>query len=299
MTPSNRRVKAAQLPLDLAPQRELAPARAPVAARPPSPVLAALRTTLGIVLVVSAAVGVAWAARRHVMTSARFAVTEIDVLGHDRRSADSIAAESGVTAGANVFSLDLDAARARILADPWIAQATLARKLPGTILIEVTERKPVALVAMGDIYLATAEGEPFKKLAPEDSVDLPLVTGLRADALAEDRDGTMRCSSAAASRSRRGIRARCAGSPRAARGGARGFRRHVLRGGGPRRDAASVARRAGSFPSQARSGGTCRGGARQARSQGGFDHAGQRRAARAGGGADAVGTGQGDLLEVR
>lgn len=192
MTPANRRLKATPLPQGVAPAPAPRPSRVPAPPRPPSPVLAALRTTLGVVLVVSAAVGVAWAARRHVMTSPRFAVTEIDVLGHDRRTAEAIAGESGVTAGVNVFSLDLDRARARILADPWISQVTLARRLPGTILIEVTERKPAALVALGDTFLATAEGEPFKRLEPEDPVDLPLITGLRADALTEDREGTMR-----------------------------------------------------------------------------------------------------------
>jgi cell division protein FtsQ len=185
-------VKTPPQPLDALQEPLAGPPPPSKRARPPSRILAALRTTVGIVLVVSAALGVAWAARRHVMTSPRFAVTEIDVLGHDRRTADAIAAESGVTAGANVFSLDLDGARARILADPWISQATLARRLPGTILIQVTERKPAALVALRDTYLATAEGEPFKKLEPGDPVDLPLVTGLRQEALDDDREGTMR-----------------------------------------------------------------------------------------------------------
>jgi cell division protein FtsQ len=189
VTPGNRRVRASSIAPEV-PQEHRA-ARV-VVRRPPSRVFAALRTALGVVLVVSAALGVAWVARRHVMTSARFAVTEIDVLGHDRRSAEAIATESGVTAGANVFSLDLDGARARILADPWISQATLARRLPGSILIQVTERKPAALVALGDTYLATAEGEPFKKLEPGDPIELPLITGLRAEGLAEDREGTMR-----------------------------------------------------------------------------------------------------------
>ena len=190
ITQANRRVTTPQLPLD--PSREPLPASASKRTRPPSRILAALRTTVGIVLVVSAALGVAWAARRHVMTSPRFAVTEIDVVGHDRRTAETIATESGVTAGANVFSLDLDSARARILADPWVSQATLARRLPGTILIQVTERKPAALVALRDTYLATAEGELFKKLEPGDPIDLPLVTGLRQEALDDDREGTMR-----------------------------------------------------------------------------------------------------------
>jgi cell division protein FtsQ len=188
----NRRVKTPRQPLDVSPEAMPGPPPPSKRTPPPSRILAALRTALGIVLVVSAALGVAWAARRHVMTSPRFAVTEIDVVGHERRTADVIAAESGVTAGANVFSLDLDGARARILADPWISQATLARRLPGTILIQITERKPAALVALRDTYLATAEGEPFKKLEPGDPIDLPLVTGLRQEALDDDREGTMR-----------------------------------------------------------------------------------------------------------
>jgi cell division protein FtsQ len=188
----NRRVKAPkQLPLDLEPASTEAPAPPP-APRKPSRVLNALRTASGIALVVSSALGVAWVARRHVMTSPRFAVTEVDVVGNERRTAEAITAESGVAVGANVFSLDLDAARGRILGDPWIAEATLARRLPGTILVQVTERKAAALVAIGDTYLATATGEPFKVVEPGDPTELPIVTGLRPENLVEDREGTMR-----------------------------------------------------------------------------------------------------------
>jgi cell division protein FtsQ len=97
-----------------------------------------------------------------------------------------------VSEGVNVFTIDLDASRAKLLADPWIGDAQLARRLPGTVLVQITERKAAALVAMGDVYLATPEGEPFKRLEVGDPTELPLVTGLRPEALAEDRDGTMR-----------------------------------------------------------------------------------------------------------
>ena len=188
MTPSNRRVKRAGAPVE--PSEPGVKAAAP--ARRASRLLGALRSTAGIVLVVSSAAGVAWAARRHVVTSPRFAVAEVDVVGNDRRTSEAVVAESGVAVGSNVFALDLDAARARLLADPWIADAALARRLPGTILVQVTERKPAALVSLGDMYLATADGEPFKKLEPGDPIDLPLVTGLRPEALTDDRPGTMR-----------------------------------------------------------------------------------------------------------
>jgi cell division protein FtsQ len=219
MTPGNRRVPGASRP-DIAPATSAdrwsrpddasrpsvpAPGRRASAgsghpASGPRPgsarVLAALRTIAGVVLVAGTSVGVAWVARKHVMTSARFAITEVVVSGNDHRPTDAIVAESGLQVGANVFVADLDAAQARILADPWIAEAVLARRLPGTLVVRVTERRAAALAALGDTFLTTADGEPFKKLEvddpPEEIAALPLVTGLRAESMSEDREGTMR-----------------------------------------------------------------------------------------------------------
>jgi cell division protein FtsQ len=166
--------------------------RASVSTSAPSRFFAAVRTIFGVALVVACSVGVAWVARRHIMTSPRFAVTAVDVIGNERRTADAIASEGGIAVGANVFVLDLDAARARLLADPWIAEVALARRLPGTILVQITERKAAAIITMGDTFLATADGDPFKRLEPGDPIDLPVVTGIHADAYAADREGTMR-----------------------------------------------------------------------------------------------------------
>jgi cell division protein FtsQ len=192
MTPENRRVRAPLVtPEDVA-EPEAAPEVPAPPPRRPSRLLAAARTAMGVALVAGASLGVAWTARRHVLTSPRFAITAVDVTGNDRRPAEAVVAESGLAVGSNVFAADLDAAHAKILGDPWIADATLARRLPGTILVQVTERKAAALVAMGDLLLATAAGEPFKKLEPGDPIDLPLVSGVRAEQLAADREGAER-----------------------------------------------------------------------------------------------------------
>jgi cell division protein FtsQ len=171
---------------------ESVPNPLPVSARSPSRFVTVVRTVLGVALVAGASVAVAWAARRHIMTSPRFAVSDVQVVGADHRTPDAIAVESGIAVGTNVFALDLDGARTGILADPWIAEVSLARRLPGTILVQVVERKAAALLAMGDTFLATGDGEPFKRLEAGDPVDLPLVTGLKTDAFGADRDGAMR-----------------------------------------------------------------------------------------------------------
>lgn len=207
MTPGNRRLPQPSRP-DGAPSRprslsDDAAAPFPPAGRAGSStgsvrsgrIIGTLRTIAGVALVAGTSVGVAWVARRHVMTSTRFAITEIAVSGNDHRPTDVIVAESGLQVGANVFIADLDAAQARLLTDPWIAGAALGRRLPGTIVMRVTERRAAALAALGDTFLTTADGEPFKKLEvgdpPEEIGSLPLVTGLRPESIREDREGTM------------------------------------------------------------------------------------------------------------
>jgi len=180
MTPGNRRVSVAQSVVDA----EGAPTPVPVPAKRPawSRFFSVLRTGLGIALVVGVSVGAAWALRRHVMTSPRFSVREFRVVGNEMRPTPGLVAESGLAIGANIFAADLDAARSKILADPWVSEASLMRRL----------RKAAALVALGDTYLASADGEPFKKIELNDPVDLPVVTGLRPESLAEDRVETTR-----------------------------------------------------------------------------------------------------------
>lgn len=190
MTPSNRRLA---LPADAGDDERGPSASTSDASRSRLAAAAVVaKTVFGLALIVAGSVGMAWAAHRHVTTSARFAIATIAVDGNERRPSDAVVAESGLAVGSNVFAADLDAARARLVADPWITDAVLARRLPGTISIHVVERQAAALVALGDTFLATADGEPFKKLAPDDPIDLPIVTGLRPEDLGRDHDGTTR-----------------------------------------------------------------------------------------------------------
>jgi cell division protein FtsQ len=151
-----------------------------------------LRLAAGVVVTVAAALACVWGLLNYTRTSPRFAVRSIDVHGMSRRSPEDIARLAGITMGQNVFLTDLEAARTAILNDPWIEQASLRRKLPAAIWVEVVEREAAALVAIGpDLYLATRQGEPFKKPEPGDPYDLPVVTGIRTDDVVKDRSATI------------------------------------------------------------------------------------------------------------
>ena len=186
MNPTNRRVgRDKPLPDVLAPRSPVGPARGTKY----KTFFTITRAVAGVVLVMGVSSTVAWAAQNYVKSSARFAVKDVVVSGGHHRSSEELIQEAGVDKGANIFTLDLDRAKAKLLADPWISEASLARRLPGTIFMHVTEREAGAIVALGESYLASREGEIFKRLEVGDPVELPIITGISEAAVTEDREG--------------------------------------------------------------------------------------------------------------
>jgi cell division protein FtsQ len=162
------------------------------AARPPSRALRALQLVAGVAVVLTASIAVAWGARRYITSSPRFAVRTVLVDGIQRRSAEQVASAGSIEVGKNIFALDLALAGAAIATDPWIERATVTRKLPATVYVNVVEREARALVAIGgELYLATRDGELFKKLGEDDPVDLPIITGITGERVARDRPGVV------------------------------------------------------------------------------------------------------------
>jgi cell division protein FtsQ len=151
-----------------------------------------LQLVAGAAVVVAASISVAWGARRYVTTSPRFAVRTVLVEGERRRSAGAVADAAGVAVGKNIFALDLAHAGQLLAQDPWIERATVTRKLPSTVAISVVEREAyAAAVINGELYLATRDGDLFKKLGEDDPSDLPVVTGITAEQIARDRAGVV------------------------------------------------------------------------------------------------------------
>ena len=151
-------------------------------------VVEALRVAAGVFVTVAAALLCVWGLVRYTRTSPRFAIRAVSVQGASHRSPEDIARMGGIASEHNIFTTDLEAAQAKLLDDPWIERVSLRRKLPSTVLVDVVEREAHALVAMGaDLYLSTLQGELFKKFEPGDPYDLPIVSGVRAENVAEDR----------------------------------------------------------------------------------------------------------------
>ncbi len=148
----------------------------------------ALKLASGLAVVVGASLAVAWSARHYALTSPRFAIHTVDLVGAKRTTVEQAKAQSGVSQGDNIFALDTDAAERKLLENPWISEVKVTRRLPNTLRVELTEREAAAVVALAEhVYLVTREGVPFKEVQPGDPYDLPLITGASPENLARDR----------------------------------------------------------------------------------------------------------------
>ncbi|MCA9697271.1 MAG: FtsQ-type POTRA domain-containing protein [Myxococcales bacterium] len=87
--------------------------------------------------------------------------------------------------GTNILACDLTSLSERVADRPWVAMATITRHLPDTLEISVVEHRPEAIVLAGRFYLVNAEGRPFKVVERGDRGELPIITGISREAIAD------------------------------------------------------------------------------------------------------------------
>lgn len=124
---------------------------------------------------------------RRAIAGNAFRVREIRFQGLARIHPDELLAILPVQRGDHLLLVDPQAAEVALLRDPWVARADVRRRLPPALDIQVVERRAVALVDLGGLYLVDARGEVFKRAEPGDGLDLPVVTGIERDAWVDRR----------------------------------------------------------------------------------------------------------------
>jgi cell division protein FtsQ len=185
-------------PNRLAPVRPVVPSRVPPRTRPatgtvkssssstrgkgPSFQLSALKPLLLVLLAVSAAVAVvqgdAWLKRTKSLP-VRTVVVQGAVGAHE----SEILAYANIPVGAPLFGVDLDDVTARVLEHPYVSTVHVKRVPPDGVQIDVVERTPMAVLASDALYLVDTTGVPFKRARAGDVLDLPIISGVDADAL--------------------------------------------------------------------------------------------------------------------
>jgi cell division protein FtsQ len=124
--------------------------------------------------------GLAFAAAQGLVASGLLRVRQIVVVGNARLSAGDVQTLVAGLDQEQIFGVDLEQYRRRLLDSPWVADVRLTRVLPATIRIAVTERSPLAAARHGQqLYLVDKTGSIIGDYGPADeSRDLPIVEGL-------------------------------------------------------------------------------------------------------------------------
>jgi len=114
-------------------------------------------------------------------------IAEIGLAGEREVSRDDILAQAGITDRSSLLFIDAARMRARLMGNPWIAQATVLKLYPGRLRIEITERKPFALWQKdGQVSLISADGIVLDTNVPQRFAALPQVVGAGAERAAQD-----------------------------------------------------------------------------------------------------------------
>ena len=127
----------------------------------------------------------AYAVYRGSLVAAHAHVLQIDrivVQGNERLSNGEVLAVLSGLRGESLVWTNLDAWRKRLLASPWVLDASLRRSLPSTVEVTVWERQPVSLARLnGEMYLVDDRGVLIDEYGPQYAdLDLPIVDGLAA-----------------------------------------------------------------------------------------------------------------------
>ena len=113
-----------------------------------------------------------------VVNSDHFKVATIQVNGNQRLCDQDVIELSDIRHGVSTFDLDLEIIGQKLAENDWIHSASIMRKLPQGVVIDIRERQAVFIVNLEYLYYVDADGEIFKVLRSGDELNYPLVTGL-------------------------------------------------------------------------------------------------------------------------
>jgi cell division protein FtsQ len=135
----------------------------------------------GSAALVYAAVYIVWPA---VVAHPYFRLSSVRVrCDNSALGAREIAERAGLYAGESLWQVNVAAAVAELEKPAWVEKATVERRFPSRVSVEVKERKPIAAApAPNGPYFVDASGIVYRPVGPREYPDVPYLTGWQAAA---------------------------------------------------------------------------------------------------------------------
>jgi cell division protein FtsQ len=137
----------------------------------------ALRTVLILILTIEGGY-LGYHGLHTLKSSSWFFLNQIEVAGTHKTKPEQI--KKYIRDGQqNALFADLTVIKLGLENHPWIQSAVIWRELPGTIRVHITERRPVALVLAGNLYLVDLDGRVIDTFDHDpEYASLPVLTGI-------------------------------------------------------------------------------------------------------------------------
>lgn len=105
-------------------------------------------------------------------------IKTVRVEGEHRLSPAAVRQRADIHPDNNILAVNLEAARRRLEAHPWIAAARVIREIPDRIVIRIQEHDCRAVLNLDRQFLISAEGVVFKVREKGECADVPLISGI-------------------------------------------------------------------------------------------------------------------------
>lgn len=120
-----------------------------------------------------------------------FALRDIQVVtDSDRTRPEEIVQLLHLRKGQSLWAVSLKEVRDQVERDPRVESASARREFPHRLILDVRERRPVAIVVLDHLYYADGHGVLFKRIGRHDPADYPVLTGLSQKGLEEGDEDT-------------------------------------------------------------------------------------------------------------
>ena len=122
----------------------------------------------------------------HLLGDSYFRVREVEVEGGRKIPKETLLSLTVMKGMPNLFSVRLKEVVKRLESHPWIEQVRVRKVFPDKILIQIDERKPMAIVQLEELYYIDTKGEIFSSVGDRDEYNYPYLTGLTRRVLEKD-----------------------------------------------------------------------------------------------------------------
>lgn len=132
----------------------------------------------------------------NLVADAGFGIRAVHLAGNTRTQPSEIIDALGFEPGQSIFGADIQAARARLTALPWVVDVEVRRQYPDSIAVSLVEKLPFALWQADDgLFVVERSGKVITRARAQDYPHLPLFMGAGAppvgaelvDAIAQHR----------------------------------------------------------------------------------------------------------------